>query len=261
MNANNLQAAEYLDILFDGRNKDYGAYTIRRYYNNRLTLSLSIVIGISCFVFILSLLTKPLTHAGTQIKPFDSVITLMKYVDLKPPIEHTPVTPNKQIQFTAPLIVAIEITDPMPEVKDLDIATIALNNADGKNVEGNAPPAQVSNQPAVAAPMTEVADPKKIWITPEIPARFPGDWKRFLEKNLDYPELAETNETEGTVKLQFIVDQSGNISDILVLNDPGDGLADEAIRIIRRCPQWVPAEQNGQKVISKHFQTITFRLQ
>jgi protein TonB len=57
------------------------------------------------------------------------------------------------------------------------------------------------------------------------------------------------------------VDREGNISEVQSLNDPGDGLAEEAVRIIKKGPKWKPAEQNGRKVIYRHIQAVTFRLE
>ena len=63
------------------------------------------------------------------------------------------------------------------------------------------------------------------------------------------------------MRVQFIVDKEGNISDVQALNDPGEGLAGEAVRIIKKGPKWKPAEQNGRKVIYRNIQSITFRLE
>ncbi|CAN5650819.1 hypothetical protein BH10BAC3_BH10BAC3_09870 [soil metagenome] len=90
---------------------------------------------------------------------------------------------------------------------------------------------------------------------------FPGDWMRFLERNLQYPESAIGIEVQGTVIVQFIVDKEGNLSEVKTLNNPGGRLAEEAVGIIRKSPAWRPAEQNGRRVKYLHVQTITFRLQ
>lgn len=99
--------------------------------------------------------------------------------------------------------------------------------------------------------------------TEQMPA-FPGGsdaWRKHLERNLQYPNKAQENGTMGAVKVQFVVDTEGNISDVKAVNDPGDGLAEEAVRIIKTGPKWEPAVQNGHKVVARTFQTITFRLE
>jgi TonB family protein len=104
----------------------------------------------------------------------------------------------------------------------------------------------------------------KLFVKTEQMPAFPGgsdSWRRHLERNLQYPNKAQENGTMGAVKVQFVVDTEGNISDVKAVNDPGDGLAEEAVRIIKTGPKWEPAVQNGHKVTARTFQTITFRLE
>ena len=106
-------------------------------------------------------------------------------------------------------------------------------------------------------------DPDKVFTTADKMPSFPGGadaWRRYLERNIQYPELARLSNTTGTVTVQFRVHEDGSISDIKALNNPGAGLAEEAIRLIRQGPKWVPAEQNGQKVVALVKQPIVFNL-
>lgn len=98
----------------------------------------------------------------------------------------------------------------------------------------------------------------------ETPPSFPGNydaWRKHLERNLQYPNEAQEKGIQGKVVVQFVVDTEGNLSDIYAMNDPGGGLAQEAVRIIKTGPKWVPALQNGKKVVARTMQTITFRLE
>jgi TonB family protein len=97
----------------------------------------------------------------------------------------------------------------------------------------------------------------------EEPATFPGGvdgWRRYLERNLQYPEAAQKNNTQGTVRVQLTVDESGNIIDLKALNDPGNGLAEEALRVLKKGPKWIPARQNGKAVTYQFVQSISFKL-
>lgn len=96
------------------------------------------------------------------------------------------------------------------------------------------------------------------------PAEFPGGtkgWSEYLQKNLVYPNKAIKKNIQGVVRVQFLVDKAGNISEVQALNNPGGGLAEESVRIIANGPKWRPAEQNGRKVIYRHIQAITFKLE
>jgi protein TonB len=264
MNANNIASADYLDILFDGRNKEYGAYQLQRNYNKRLFVA----IGVVLFFCLLAIMSSILANAGKQISFTQDIdtITLTPVEPSEPPIQPVipprQVRPAAQIQFTVPIIVNNnDVTDDvMPPVDDIDDKVIGTMNIDGNPEPGNRPP-EANGTGLAELPASAHIEKDTVFTIVEIPAEFPGDWKRFLERNLHYPEQAIDNETQGTVRLEFIVDRTGSISEIKALNDPGDGLATEAMRIIKQCPLWRPAEQNGRKVIYRHTQTITFQLQ
>jgi TonB family protein len=98
------------------------------------------------------------------------------------------------------------------------------------------------------------------------PALFPGGlagWRRYLERNLKYPEAASDKGVQGTVRIELTVNKDGSLSQskIKALNDPGAGLAEEAIRLISKGPKWKPATKNGQPVAYRFVQTITFQLE
>lgn len=98
----------------------------------------------------------------------------------------------------------------------------------------------------------------------EVEAEFPGSlggWRKFLEKNLNYPERAINNNKQGTVVVQFIVDTEGKILEPRIYKSVEYSLDEEALRIIRKSPRWIPAVQNGKKVKAYRRQPIVFRLQ
>ncbi len=108
------------------------------------------------------------------------------------------------------------------------------------------------------------ADSSKVYTVVERPAEFPGGmegWRSYLEANLKYPKKAQKRKTQGVVKLRMVVNKDGSVADLVVMSDPGDGLAEEAIRVIQKGPKWVPAWQNGKNVTYRFVQTITFQLQ
>lgn len=93
-------------------------------------------------------------------------------------------------------------------------------------------------------------------------AKFPGDWNKFLERNLNAQTPADHDAPPGrySVTVSFLVDTTGNISEIKAENDPGFGTAQEAIRVIKKGPNWQPAIQNGKRVFYRQKQTIVFEV-
>ena len=102
----------------------------------------------------------------------------------------------------------------------------------------------------------------RVFTKAEQPAQFPGGedaWKGYLAKNLQYPEAALKARTEGVARLQFIVDTEGSISNVRILSNPGNGIGEEAIRLIKKGPKWLPAVQNGREVNYEVQLSIDFR--
>jgi protein TonB len=186
-----------------------------------------------------------------------------------PPPPKPPEPPKVEIaKFTPPKIVKdeeVKEDEKPPEIEKIEDAKIGIINQEGTKDEGVVmPPVESKGVAEVEAPKVVEEDYDKVFTKVENPAEFPGgqsEWTRYLQKNLRYPDGAIDNGTQGVVRVQFIVDREGNISEVQSLNDPGDGLAEEAVRIIKKGPKWKPAEQNGRKVIYRHIQAVTFRLE
>lgn len=275
MDVNKILNADFLDILFDGRNKEYGAYELRRSYNKRLTVAITAMILIALMIFLGSVISKE----AEKNKKAKMEVQDVKLEEVKeqpkneppppPPPPKMPEPPKIEIaKFTPPKIVKdeeVKEDEKPPEIDKIEEAKIGTINQEGTKDDGIvAPPVESKGTGDVVAPKAVEEDYDKVFTKVENPAEFPGGpdaWRRYLERNLQYPDNAQENGTQGVVRVQFIVDKEGNISEVQALNDPGDGLAEEAVRIIKKGPKWTPAEQNGRKVIYRHIQAITFRLE
>lgn len=275
MDVNKIMNADFLDILFDGRNKEYGAYELRRSYNKRLTVAITAMILIALMIFLGSVISKE----AEKNKKAKMEVQDVKLEEVKeqpkneppppPPPPKMPEPPKIEIaKFTPPKIVKdeeVKEDEKPPEIDKIEEAKIGTINQEGTKDDGIvAPPVESKGTGDVVAPKAVEEDYDKVFTKVENPAEFPGGpdaWRRYLERNLQYPDNAQENGTQGVVRVQFIVDKEGNISEVQALNDPGDGLAEEAVRIIKKGPKWTPAEQNGRKVIYRHIQAITFRLE
>ena len=276
MDVNKILTADLLDIIFDGRNKEYGAYELRRSYNKRLMIALIAMAIISALIFIAALVADQVKKNKIVMQNIEDVqLTEVKERNEPPPPPPPPPPPKPPeppkveiAKFTPPKIVKdeeVKEDEKPPEIEKIEEAKIGTINQEGtKDIGIVAPPVESKSVAEVVAPKVVEEDYDKVFTKVENPAEFPGgqsEWTRYLQKNLRYPDMAIDNGTQGVVRVQFIVDREGNISEVQALNDPGDGLAEEAVRIIKRGPKWKPAEQNGRKVIYRHIQAITFRLE
>lgn len=103
----------------------------------------------------------------------------------------------------------------------------------------------------------------KVFTRVEQPAQFPGGenaWKQYLERNMIYPEAAQKAGTEGVAQLQFIVNTKGEISNVKIMKDPGNGIGEAAAALIKKGPKWNPAMQNGKPVVLQMQLSIPFKL-
>jgi protein TonB len=272
--ANQILTADFIDILFDGRNKGYGAYELRRSYEKRMMIAMAAMI-MACLLFAALAFMKKRDSSG-QTMSDSNVVTLVDIPDqptVKPPPPVLPPSPTELPKLAAEKFVPIAIvpdelvsSDEMPpEVTELDHRKIGIEDVDGQLDDNTItqPPKETIGL-AASLPATATAQEDEIFIKAELPAQFPGGqdaWKRYLERQLRYPESAQESGTQGIVQVQFVVDKDGVISEVLALNDPGDGLAQEAARIILKGPKWIPAEQNNRKVKYRVVQAISFRLE
>ncbi len=263
------------DIIFQNRNKDYGAYAIRSTYDKSMKIALGSMLLI-CLMATVSMFWN------TNARPIETIAFVPDELTLEnfeppipiPPIPEPPAQPQlpepvRSVIFTAPVITSdpIDPSEMMPPNAELDGAKIGLIHTDGDDYTGIvAPPVERKGTGLEIRPVTSNEDilTDGVVVYVNIEASFPGGamaWKRYLEKNLRYPEQAIDAGISKVVTVQFVVDKEGNISEVKAINDPGFGLGEEAVRIIKRGPKWRPAEQNGRKVKYRQTQKITFMLE
>lgn len=273
METNKILSADFLDILFEGRNKEYGAYELRKTYNRRITTAVAIMIGVCVLAFLLSALANRKSEDDNgpiviQDVSLENVKQEEKKPEPPPPPPPPKVEPPKiEIkQFTPPKIVKDEeVKEPPPKQEELEKTTIGTINQEGIQTDVVAPPVEVKGTGVVEAPkVTEDYD--KEFKTVQIQAKFPGGpeaWAKYLQRNLKADAPTDNGAPTGsyTVVVSFLVDKDGNISEVKADNDPGYGTAAEAVRVISRGPKWIPAVQNGRNVIYRQKQAITFRVE
>lgn len=274
MEVNKILSADVLDIIFDGRNKEYGAYDLRKTYNKRMTRAMLIAGSILVLIFLGTVLANQL---GKKKSGQDMIVQDVQLEEVKqeqknepppPPPPPKPEPPKVEMaKFTPPKIVKdeeVKEDEKPPEVEKLEDTKIGTVNQEGLKDEGIvAPPASDEGKGVVEAPKKQEEDWDKTFTKVEIESDYPGGasaWMRYLNKSLRYPQEAIDNEIQGTVVVQFIVDKAGMVSDVEAISGPQE-LRDEAVRVIKKSGQWTPAVQNGRQVKSYKKQPIVFKLE
>jgi periplasmic protein TonB len=271
MNSNQILTADVLDIIFEGRNKNYGAYELRKTYNKRLITAL-----ISAGVFVALFFSGYLfaKNNKSEVAPIfvDSVFLAdVKERKVEPPVVIPPkpleVKPVQTVKLATPVIVTnkdVPLDEMPPEQKDIEDSKIGLEKITGDvSTDIVAPPQADGEKGIVAVPKKTEEEDERPFLKVEVESQYPGgnnSWIRFLLKSLsNYPEQALEKGIEGTVLVQFIVDREGNISDVQAISGPEE-LKGPAVNVIKKSGKWIPAIQNGRLVKSYKKQPITFRL-
>ena len=271
MEKSSILSADLLDILFEGKNKTYGAYELRKSYDKRIGYAMGGTVFI-CLLFI----GGSILAGNKKITRNDIVIAsieLENYKKEEPKVEPPKPLPKQEppkiemSQFTPPRITKDEEVKPDEEIKDmekLEDTKIGTINQDGLKDDGVvAPPAEKATGIAEAPKQDDDID--KIFPNVQIEAQFPGgvtEWNKYLQRSLnkDLPSENGAPPADYGVIVSFIVDRNGVISDVKAENDPGYGTKAEAIRVIQKGPKWTPAQQNGRAVVYRQKQKITFRV-
>jgi protein TonB len=267
MEANKILSADLLDIVFEGRNKAYGAYDLRNTYPKRIRIALIITASIFLLVVLAAFVSKQFEAGPKTLDVKDVELAKVPPPEEKkveppppPPPKTEPPPKVEMTKFTPPKIVKdeeVKKEDIPPEVEKLEDTKIAVTNQEGVKADLAVPPVD-ENKGVVAAPKDET-NYDQTFTKVENEAEFPGGqkaWIAYLQRTLQPPSDAPPGTY--TIKVQFIVDKEGNISDVKALNDPGYGMGEEAARAIKRGPKWQPAIQNGRQVKAYRTQPITF---
>jgi protein TonB len=267
MEANQILQSSMLDILFDGKNKIYGAYDLRKTYNSRIKTALAAVLLLIGILSVISLLAERFrdhgTHLAMNIPP--TIVLKIPRDKIKPVSIPKPIIPTHvaSVRVAIPVIVkSNEVMDPPPDVKQIENARIDLKTLAGDAyMEGIVnPPEEVRGTGVGAAPADHKTREDSVFVAVEIDAKFPGGpeaWQRYIQKAIS-SQLDEFAEGDyGTCTVKFIVDVTGRVSNVTALTMRGTRLAEISVNTIRKGPNWTPALQNGRFVNAWRVQPVT----
>ena len=266
METNQILQSNILDILFDGKNKLYGAYDLRKTYNRRIGTALLVTLGLILFAIITSAIVNSFKKNVVPVvmKTNDTNVHEIPKDEIKPviPKASKPASAAPTIKDLIPVVVKDPlVVDPPPDVKQIENANISDHTLPGTGEIGIvAPPSEIKNSGVLASVDSKETKQDKRFTPVEIEAEFPGGpkaWQRFIQNAIN-AQLDEFTESDyGTCTIQFMVDTEGNVSDVQALDRKDTKLAEIAVNAIRKGPRWKPAQQNGRNVTAFRLQPVT----
>jgi periplasmic protein TonB len=244
------------ELAFEGRNKAYGAYDLRKKYSR------IVLISGACGIFIITLMVLvPWVYYCFQPVPLveGSLMYEVEYYNMSaPPDEET----NQ---------LAIALAAPEQEAEQTPVVVDSIDREKPKPAEDPPEQKQVVENPktdSLAKPGgsglgTGTVDEGGLSTAIDVYPRFPGgDESRlyYLRQHIRYPEAALKNLVQGVVKVVFIVETDGSVSNIDVAKRIGGGCDEEAMRVTREMPKWEPGKRNGRAVRVMVNMPIVFRI-
>lgn len=266
MELKELLTADYLDIVFDKRNKQYGSYELRRNYNKRIIKG-SIAIVLLAGLFAASAFMHVTASNSTTVYTNPTIISAVKLNEppvlppkkiVTPPPQPAAGKKVKMFRSTEPVVTADDwvlnlpakpTTTGVPGPITTDGDSTGLASTTTTTTGGGVAGTGGNEEPAKNTPFVYVQ---------QMPA-FAGDMQQYLAAHLHYPDAAVSSGIEGQVVIKFIVNEDGHVSDAQVMRGIGGGCDEEALRIVRNMPAWKPGKQNGAAV--KVFFMIPIRFE
>jgi len=262
MDSSKILSSSILDLVFDGRNKEYGAYELRNTYPKRITTAIFITAGISLLLIAGTVLAKSSRPQKPDITTKVVILTDVNPVkaDLpKPEIKPEPVQVRTKAFTQIEILDDKDVQHPPATQEDIINTKIDIVNHDGVDDIGPVGENIITDSKGVIDAKKN-DEPKGPFEKVEIDAKFSGNWEKFLLKNLDANIPADNGAPAGhhTIIVQFVVDVDGSVSDIKPLTNLGYGMEQEAVRVLKKATKWEPAIQNGRTVKAFRRQPITF---
>ena len=272
-----LISSDWVDLVFEGRNKAYGAYRLRKSTTKRNILAMVAVVILLIVAFIILTVKNFVDEqrakvAMTQVaeltnykQPEMKAEVKQKKVEVEP--ERVVERVKSSIKFTAPVIKKDEEVKPDEELKTQDelmSTKTAIGTFDVKgNDDANGEILKAKEVIAEPEPPKHEEENKVFDIVEQQPL-FPGGpaaLMKYLSENTKYPVVAQENGVQGRVTVQFVVEKDGSISDVHVLRGVDPSLDKEAVRVVKSMPRWTPGKQNGITVRVNYRVPVLFRLQ
>ncbi|MBQ9667157.1 MAG: energy transducer TonB [Prevotella sp.] len=269
---------QWIDLVFDGKNEAYGAYTIRQDTNKRnLWAMLALIAGLIAIVAIflsVGAVQDAIARAASEHETDVVLEQIEEEVEEQEEDEIVyEVQPEEQLVaeetvMNSEKFTAYEMEDDAPEqvtktqdeVAQSDVAIGAIDYDQGSD---EAEHVLKVNEKVVDEVPPAVEETKIFEVVEQMPS-FPGGdaaLMQFLSKNIKYPVVAEENGIQGRVIATFVVERDGSISDVKVVKSVDPSLDKDAIRVLKSMPKWIPGKQNGSAVRVKYTVPVTFRLQ
>ena len=255
-----------IDIIFEHRNKAYGAYALRLGYDLELRRALMIGLSLTLFLALMpTFINKVYGMSASVTETNCPIIVDVKLAQNLPP-KPKPIAPKPRIKTIAAVVPLVVETPKVEYVSPtntaLETAAIATVTQEGEATVANVPPiieVVAVEPPPVVAPVV----PETVVFAEIMPTFGKGQDEalKYIYKNVVYPSIARDNGVEGKVTAQFIINEEGKVTNVKIIRGIGAGCDDEVVRVLSNMPNWSPGYQGKRPVRVRITVPVTFRLE
>ncbi|HEY9488554.1 MAG TPA: TonB family protein [Chryseosolibacter sp.] len=259
--SSNVLAQRWEDLVFENRNKAYGAYALRTVYTKNVVKGVVITLAILALIFyspdIVALFkTEEIVEKAPPRKLVYTELSAPPPIDKpKPPPPQVQLPKlQKVIKFVPPKVVKEEVVEEIPTIEEIKQHEVA-------SVEVEGPTEVIFDEPVEEVVVEE--DDNKIFTVVEQQPEFQGGYEammNFIKKNMRYPASARRMGVDGTVYVSFVVSKDGSISEVKTIRGISADCDKEAMRVVSMMPSWRPGKQNGKPVFVRFVLPIKFKL-
>lgn len=283
-----LTSKEWRDLVFEGKNKEFGAYDLRKKCPKRHVVA---IVATVAGLLVLGAIIWGWTSYSNKKAEEEALAKAAEMAALANQVEEAQEEEQEEeieeIKYEEPeevveeavaaqMVTEISIEDVVDKEREVKtVEEVQSNEAQigAVNQEGKIDISQINDKVkevvvAPVAPKVEPVvkkpEPEKIFEAVEQQAQFPGGQAalmKWLSNNIKYPELAQQNNVEGRVTVKFTVEKDGSISNPVIAKGVDKDLDREAIRVVKKMPKWQPGKNNGVAVRSYFYLPVVFKLQ
>jgi periplasmic protein TonB len=256
------KALDFDDLLFEGRNRDYGAYQLRKKYNSVLVAGILLGSFLVTSAVVLPFLIKP---DSDRVLRGGSTFVSVQMENLEQPPEELYIPPPPPPPVNAPVQENFKYTPPVVVDSVLNtetqLSTVdqALSHSDTEQLVTSGS----GNGDNLLSGDTGTPADEPFFLVEIMPSFKGGDINKFREwvqKRTNYPQIAIDNKIQGRVFLTFIVEPDGSVSTVTVIKGVDPIIDNEAMQAIQASPKWTPGLQRGQPVRVRFNMWLSFVL-
>jgi len=269
----NIDSSEWCDVIFEGKNKAYGAYHLRQSSSKRHIVAFLTVMLLMAGVVAIPNLVSAVKNMQRETAITTEGIAKLSEIPIDKQLPEENIVKQEQAPPPPPLKPTVKFTPPVIS-RDDDVADdeemaaisdlldnpnqISKFNVKGDDING----VDLADLPQIIVPIDPPKDEDPVDFVEQMP-QFPGGERELnthISKNLKYPIPAQENGIQGRVIIRFVVTASGEISDVKVMRGIDSACDKEAVRVVKSMPRWIPGKQNGRNVAVYFTLPIIFKL-